>query len=100
MRPSLALLSKASRLPLNSKRGNKDFYKGTRTGNILRRKRIATFNRSTGAQIYQEDGSPKSWTLMGMNIDEARMTSYIVPPGLAQSDVSFNFLSVGDLQTH
>jgi hypothetical protein len=27
-RPTLALLSKASRLPLSSKKGNKDFYKG------------------------------------------------------------------------
>lgn len=87
MRPSLSLFSKASRLPLTSKRGNKDFYKGTRTGNILRRKRIATFERSTGKQIYGDDGMPKSWTLMGRNIDESRVTSYIVPPGLAESEV-------------
>lgn len=28
-RATLATMSKASRLPLNSKRANKDFYKGT-----------------------------------------------------------------------
>ncbi|TEB20510.1 hypothetical protein FA13DRAFT_1598958, partial [Coprinellus micaceus] len=30
MQPTLARLSKASRAPLTGKRGNKDFYKGTR----------------------------------------------------------------------
>ncbi|KLO18826.1 hypothetical protein SCHPADRAFT_993273 [Schizopora paradoxa] len=30
MRPTFAALSKASRRPLNPKRGNKDYYKGTR----------------------------------------------------------------------
>ena len=88
MRPTLALFSKASRLPLTSKRGNKDFYKGTRTGNIMRRKRIAQADRFTGRQMYDDLGRPSTWTMKTNLIDESRVTSYIVPPGLAESKVS------------
>ncbi len=37
-KPTQVTFSKASRLPLNSKKANRDFFKGTRTGNIMRRK--------------------------------------------------------------
>ncbi|UZJ51685.1 hypothetical protein CBS101457_001005 [Exobasidium rhododendri] len=85
MRPSLALWSKASRLPLNSKKANKDFYKGTRAGNIMIRKRIAVANRNTGEQLYDEDERERTWNLKTHRIDEGRVTSYIVPPGLSAS---------------
>jgi large subunit ribosomal protein L41 len=88
MRPSSSLWSKASRLPLNSKKANKDFYKGTRTGNIMVRKRIAVANRFTGEQLYDKDDRRKSWNLKTHRIDEGRVPSYIVPPGLADSQVS------------
>lgn len=88
MRPTLSLFSKASRLPLTSKRGNKDFYKGTRTGNIMRRQRIAQADRFTGRQFYDEFGRPNTWTMMTREIDESKVTSYIVPPGLAETKVS------------
>lgn len=84
LRPSAPLLSKASRLPLNSKRANKDFYKGTRTGNIMRRKRIALAD-SQGNQHYDELGRPRTWNLRTHRIDEARMPSFVVPPGLADT---------------
>ena len=84
LRPSAPLLSKASRLPLNSKRANKDFYKGTRAGNILRRKRIALAD-SQGNQHYDELGRPRTWNLRTHRIDEARMPSFVVPPGLADT---------------
>lgn len=84
LRPSAPLLSKASRLPLNSKRAGKDFYKGTGTGNILRRKRIALAD-SQGNQHYDELGRPRTWNLRTHRIDEARMPSFVVPPGLADT---------------
>ena len=84
LRPSAPLLSKASRLPLNSKRAGKDFYKGTGTGNILRRKRIALAD-SQGNQHYDELGRPRTWNLRTHRIDEARMVSFVVPPGLADT---------------
>ncbi|KAL5511888.1 hypothetical protein ACEPAH_5106 [Sanghuangporus vaninii] len=34
MRPTLACFSKASRMPLTPKRGNKDYYKGTRQASL------------------------------------------------------------------
>lgn len=87
MRPSLAVLSKASRLPLNSKKANKDFYKGTRTGNIMVRKRLPVANRNTGEQLYDDAGNPRTWNVKTARIDEARVPSYIVPPGIAQCRV-------------
>ena len=87
MRPSLSLWSKASRLPLNSKKANKDFYKGTRTGNIMVRKRIAVANRNTGEDLYDDRGRVRTWNLKTHRIDENRVTSYIVPPGLEDSKV-------------
>lgn len=88
MRPTLNLLSKASRLPLNSKKANKDFYKGTGTGNILVRKRIAVANRRSGEPILDEYGRVKTWNLKVNRLDESRITSYVVPPGLYDTDVS------------
>ncbi|PWN95874.1 hypothetical protein FA09DRAFT_321993 [Tilletiopsis washingtonensis] len=83
-RPTLALLSKASRLPLSSKKGNKDFYKGTRTPNVLLRKRIALADKH-GMQLYDEFGRPATWNKRTHRIDEARVPAYIVPPGLADT---------------
>ncbi|WFD36654.1 hypothetical protein MCUN1_003541 [Malassezia cuniculi] len=87
LRPSAPLLSKASRMPLNSKKANKDFYKGTRTGNILRRKRIALAD-SRGNQHFDELGRPRTWNLRTHRIDESRIPSFVVPPGLADTKVS------------
>lgn len=88
MRPTLNLFAKASRLPLNSKKANKDFYKGTGTGNIMRRKRLAVAIRTTGEQLYDEFDRPRTWNLTTHRLDEARIPSYIVPPGMADSRVS------------
>lgn len=88
MRPSIALFSKASRLPLNSKKANKDFYKGSRAGNIMLRKRISVANRNTGEQLYDEEDRERTWSLKTHRIDESRVVSYIVPPGIAESKVS------------
>ncbi|PWN42907.1 hypothetical protein IE81DRAFT_323049 [Ceraceosorus guamensis] len=75
-RATSALFSKASRLPLTSKKANKDFYKGTGALNVLRRKRIALADRK-GQQLDK-----KTWTLMTHRLDELRVPAYIVPPGL------------------
>jgi large subunit ribosomal protein L41 len=91
MRPSLALFSKASRLPLNSKKANKDFYKGTRTGNIMVRRRMPVANRNTGEQLFNNLGQPRTWNIKTNRIDEARVPSYIVPPGIAQCEVGETF---------
>ncbi|KAN0061008.1 hypothetical protein ACQY0O_006742 [Thecaphora frezii] len=85
-KPTPSLCSKASRLPLTSKKGNRDFFKGTRTGNIMKRKRIATSD-PRGNQIYDEYGRPKSWTIKMHRIDESRVPSYVVPPGLAETNL-------------
>ncbi|WFC98943.1 hypothetical protein MYAM1_001676 [Malassezia yamatoensis] len=74
-------MSKASRLPLNSKRANKDFYKGTRTGNIMQRKRIALADRA-GNQLKDGLGRGRTWNLRTHRIDESRTISFVVPPGL------------------
>ena len=85
-KPTQVACSKASRLPLNSKKANRDFYKGTRTGNIMRRKRIATAD-PRGNQLYDKDGNQRYWHLKTKQIDEARVPAYVVPPGLAQTKV-------------
>ncbi|PWN26459.1 hypothetical protein BDZ90DRAFT_233097 [Jaminaea rosea] len=83
LRPTLPLFSKAVRLPLNSKKANRDFYKGTRTGNPLRRTRIALMSHH-GSRIQRDPatGREKTWTIMGHRLDESRMMSFVVPPGL------------------
>lgn len=86
-KPTQVACSKASRLPLNSKKANKDFYKGTRTGNIMRRKRIATAD-PRGKQLYDKNGRERYWHLKTDRIDEARVPNYVVPPGLAETQVS------------
>lgn len=87
MFPSSIRQAKALRLPLNSKKANKDFYKGTGTGNILRRKRIASIDKF-GNRLKDEHGRPREWTLMQKHMDERRLPSYVVPPGLADTTVS------------
>lgn len=87
MRPTLAAASKAMRLPLHSKRANKDFYKGTRTGNIMVRKRIAVANRFSGEPLEDDLGRVRSWNLKTNRIDESRVASYVVPPGLHDARV-------------
>ncbi|CAD6955304.1 unnamed protein product [Tilletia controversa] len=86
MRSTLALFSKALRLPLTSKRANKDFYKGTRTGNIMRRKRIALTDR-TGKQLHDADGRVRHWNLKTEQLDESRIPCFVVPPGLAETQL-------------
>ncbi|KAL4403033.1 hypothetical protein ACI68E_000815 [Malassezia pachydermatis] len=83
-RATQAAFSKASRLPLNSKKANKDFYKGTRAGNVLLRKRIALADRQ-GNQLYDAQGRPRTWNLRTHRLDEGRMVSFVVPPGLADT---------------
>ncbi|KAK0549117.1 hypothetical protein OC846_001003 [Tilletia horrida] len=86
MRSTLELFSKALRLPLTSKRGNKDFYKGTRTGNIMKRKRIALTDRN-GKAILDAEGRQKTWNLKTAELDESRIPCFVVPPGLAETQL-------------
>ncbi|SNX82726.1 uncharacterized protein MEPE_01432 [Melanopsichium pennsylvanicum] len=83
-KPTQVACSKASRLPLNSKKANRDFYKGTRTGNIMRRKRIATAD-PRGNQLYDKNGNQRYWHLKTNQIDESRVPNFVVPPGLAET---------------
>lgn len=91
MHSTLTLFSKALRFPLTSKRGNKDFYKGTRAGNILRRKRLGAVSRL--GQVLK-DVTPSGRVVdrveyrRVMHIDETKVPSFIVPPGLADTPVS------------
>ncbi|EDP44058.1 hypothetical protein MGL_1455 [Malassezia globosa CBS 7966] len=85
-RATQTTLSKASRLPLNSKKANKDFYKGTRAANVLMRKRIA-LSDPKGNQLFDEQGRPRTWNLRTHRLDEMRMVSYVVPPGLADTQL-------------
>lgn len=52
------------------------------------RKRIAVTNRNTGEQLFDQFGRPRSWNLKTHRIDEARVPSYIVPPGIMDCKVS------------
>ncbi|CAO1615219.1 unnamed protein product [Parajaminaea phylloscopi] len=88
MRPSTTWLSKALRLPLNSKRGNADFYKGTRTGNILRRRRLPLMGHQGTRVQTDQNGREKVWTVRTHRIDESKIPSFVVPPGLADTRVS------------
>lgn len=54
---------------------------GTRTGNIMQRKRVALADRS-GNQLYDEQGRERTWNLRTHRIDEGRTISFVVPPGL------------------
>ncbi|KAL9940094.1 hypothetical protein V8E36_000799 [Tilletia maclaganii] len=94
MRRTLTLLSKALRLPLTSKRANKDFYKGTRTGNIMKRKRIALTDKN-GKQLFHPDGRARIWNLKTERIDESRVPCFIVPPGLAETQLK-PYVFMGD----
>ncbi|KAE8208904.1 hypothetical protein CF319_g3164 [Tilletia indica] len=94
MRSSLALFSKALRLALTSKRANKDFYKGTRTGNIMRRKRIALTDRN-GKQLHDAEGRVRHWNLKTEQLDESRIPCFVVPPGLAETQLK-PYVFMGD----
>ncbi|CAO1633178.1 unnamed protein product [Sympodiomycopsis kandeliae] len=101
MRPTQSLFSKALRIPLNSKKANKDYYKGTRTGNILKMKRIAYIDGQGNPQL-DSSGRVKTWTKRirngnGVQIDESRLDSYVVPPGLADTPLKpYIFTNPGD----
>ncbi|WFD32274.1 hypothetical protein MSPP1_003319 [Malassezia sp. CBS 17886] len=86
LRATAPVGSKASRLPLTSKKANKDFYKGTRTGNVMRRQRIALADRQ-GNQLYDAQGRARTWNLRTHRLEETRMVSFVVPPGLADTDL-------------
>ncbi|KAK0519151.1 hypothetical protein OC835_007627 [Tilletia horrida] len=96
MRATLTALSKALRLPLTSKRGNKDFYKGTRTGNVMRRKRIALTDKN-GQQLYDATGRVRTWNLKTDQIDESRIPCFVVPPGLAETKLK-PYVFMGDVK--
>lgn len=90
MRPTFASCAKALQLPLSSKRANKDFYKGTRTGNILKMKRVAYIDGKGNPQ-FDRQGRQRTWTKRLNNktvIDESRLDSFVVPPGLSDVKVS------------
>ncbi|GAA5860080.1 hypothetical protein JCM1840_001871 [Sporobolomyces johnsonii] len=72
MRPSLSLLSKASRLPLTSKQANKEFYKGTGSMPGLGPKRQGRHGgRSKAPYILMNE----------------RMRTFVVPEGLNECDL-------------
>ena len=52
----------------------------------MRRKRIALADRQ-GNQLFDKLGRERTWNLKTHLIDEARMPSYVVPPGLANTEV-------------
>ncbi|GAA5989693.1 hypothetical protein JCM10908_000593 [Rhodotorula pacifica] len=72
MRATLAALSKASRAPLTSKQGNKEFYKGTGSMPGLGPKRQGRYAA----------GSKAPYILM-----RERMRTFVVPEGLDSSDL-------------
>jgi hypothetical protein len=51
------------------------------------RKRLPVANRNTGEQLYDDAGNPRTWNVKTARIDESRVPSYIVPPGIAQCRV-------------
>ena len=57
---------------------------GTRAANVLLRKRIALADPK-GHQLYDDKDRPRTWNLRTHRIDEARMVSFVVPPGLADT---------------
>ena len=70
---------------------------GTRAANVLMRKRIA-LSDPKGNQLFDEQGRPRTWNLRTHRHDEMRMVSYVVPPGLADTQVR-DLASVDDLTT-
>ncbi|PWZ03343.1 hypothetical protein BCV70DRAFT_197559 [Testicularia cyperi] len=50
----------------------------------MRRKRIATADPQ-GRQLVDKNGNGRYWHLKTKRIDEARLPSYVVPPGLAET---------------
>jgi len=68
MLPTLARMSKASRLPLNSKQGNKDFYKGTRQAALPGDRRTG----APGRHIIRGKGR--------YMLDDTKVRYYVAPP--------------------
>lgn len=97
MRPTISLFSKALRHPLSSKRGNKDYYKGTRTGNVLLKKRMPYLSHGGTRIQLDAKGRERTWTMPkdrvdgSGRLDESKMTSFVVPPGLEGTQVSSIF---------
>lgn len=76
----------AIRLPLYSKQGNKNFYKGSGAANVFMRQRITRTTRR-GRVLLNKKGMPDEWTWMMPQIDESRTKSFVVPPGLGECKV-------------
>ncbi|WFD07125.1 hypothetical protein MVES1_002482 [Malassezia vespertilionis] len=58
-----------------------------RTGNIMRRKRIALADRS-GNQLYDAQGRERTWNLQTHRIDERHMVSFVLKPYVYIGDES------------
>ena len=98
MRATLAALSKASRAPLTSKQGNKEFYKGHNPSPSpeARTLQLTTRTHSQGPEacpasvrndkVATRQGSKAPYILM-----RERMRTFVVPQGLDSSDVSLAF---------
>lgn len=69
----------------------------------MQRKRIALADRK-GNVIFDHQDRPKTWNLKLKNIDDSRLPCYVVPPGLATTQVSvsslFNHQLWGYWMTH
>ena len=120
MHATSSTLAKASRLPLTSKQASKNFYKGTRAANVLKRIRVgypslpsSSSHGSRGGlsvsqhralaltpRVDQQTGVEKSWSKRaGGRLDEARMISFVVPPGLERTKVRPLSLSLDSFST-
>ena len=106
MRATLAAFSKASRAPLTSKQGNKEFYKGHNLSLSLPKPGPATDHGTlagTGSmpglgpkrQGRYAAGSKAPYILM-----RERMRTFVVPQGLDSSDVSPESLLVAPAIQH
>lgn len=76
----------ALRLPIYSKSGNKNFYKGTGAKNILMRQRVARTTRR-GRVLLDRKGMPDEWSWKMNQLDESRTTAFVVPPALGECKV-------------
>lgn len=53
----------------------------------MKRKRIALTDRN-GKAILDAEGRQKTWNLKTAELDESRIPCFVVPPGLAETQVS------------
>lgn len=81
-----APLRGAHRLPMTSKQGNKNYYKGSGAANVFARQRITRTTRR-GRVLLGRRGMPDEWTWMKTQVDESRTTAFVVPPGLGECKV-------------